>query len=105
MDTGLSGMIGLTLNDKALDRWAKSLHISGIVEKGLMKLNDNSEKKDVTTRKEESPSRIKSNSVDRQKMRNFLTYCLHPFYIAANPDNIVNIYSGGLSTEGINVDN
>ena len=78
---GPSGMVGITFNDKALDRWARSLHLSSLVEQNLMGLNDTSKNKVVTKHKEESISRIKSDSIDRENIRKFLTTCLRPLYI------------------------
>ena len=87
-----------------MDRWARSLHISGQVEQSLLGLKNTVKCKDVTQHKEESLSRMKSDCLDREKIRKFLATCIHPFLIEEHKHDIVNIYSGKLSTKAVNVD-
>ena len=101
---GSSGMMGITFNDKALDRWAKSLHISSLVENSLADLENDSRNNDVTKHKEENPSRINSDAADRVKIRNNFTTCLDPLSIEENPEFIINIHTGKLSAKEVNVD-
>ena len=53
---------------------------------------------------EEGRSRIKSDAVDRDNIRKSLENCLHPFRTSTHPKEIVNIYTGILSDELVNVD-
>ena len=78
---GPSGMVGITFNEKALDRWAKSLHISSLVEQNLLGFKDGTTNNDVTKHKEESLSRIKSDALDRENIQKFLATCIHPFSV------------------------
>ena len=71
----------LAFNEKALDRRAKSLHISSLVEENLSHLDDRSHRKDAVQHKEEFPSRMNSDTIDREKIRNSLPNFLDPFSI------------------------
>ena len=53
---------------------------------------------------EEGRSRIKSDAIDRDNIRKSLKNCLHPFRTSTRPKEIVNIYTGKLSDELVNVD-
>ena len=74
-------MMGLTFNEKALDRLAKSLHISSIMKKNLTALKEVSTSRDVSHQKEEGRSRIIEEEKNREKIRNFLSTFIHPFDI------------------------
>ena len=52
------GLIGITLNKKAVHRWAMSLHICSRLMKDMADLKDSSSV-DITSHKEELASRIK----------------------------------------------
>ena len=91
---GPSGMVGITFNEKALDRWAKCLHISSLVEQNLLGLKDDTTNNDVTKHKEESLSRIKSDALDRENIQKFLATCIHAFSFEEHQTDIVNIHSG-----------
>ena len=95
---GPSGMKGITFNEKSLDGWAKSLHMSSIMEKSLLDL------KESETTIEEGASRIKEDGKYREKIRNFLSTCIHLFGAEDHPPEIVNIHSGKLSNKDVNVD-
>ena len=69
---GPNGMTGLTFNEKALNRWAKILHISSIMGKNLLDLKEASTSRDVSHHKEENRSRIVKDQKDREKIRNFV---------------------------------
>ena len=45
---GPTGMKRMTFNEKSLDHWTKSLHISSIMEKCLLNLKDSATTSDVT---------------------------------------------------------
>jgi hypothetical protein len=101
---GPAGMIGITLNERALDRWATSLHLSSVMEKCFLDLNESSKTKDVTHHKEEGSSRIVAGGKDRYKICNFLTTCIDPFSDVNYPPKIVNVHTGRLSNKDVNVD-
>ena len=101
---GPSGMVGITFNEKALDRWSKSLHISSLVEQHLLGLEGGTTNNYVTKHKEESLSQIKSDTLDRENIQKFIVTCIHAFSIEEHQTDIVNIHSGKLSTKEVNVD-
>ena len=99
-----NGMTGITFNEKALNRWAKILHISSIMGKNLLDLKEASTSRDVSHHKEENRSRIVKGEKDREKIRNFLSTCIHPFYTENHPAEVVNIHNGKLSNNDIDID-
>ena len=56
------------------------------------------------THKEEFPGRIKSDQIDRGKIRKTVESTLHPLDMNENPDGLVNNYSGSISFRTVNVD-
>jgi len=49
---GPSGIVGVTLNENALETWAKSLHISSVLEESLFGLKEGRSKHGVTHHQE-----------------------------------------------------
>ena len=96
---GPEGMKGITLNENALVRWARSLHISSVLEQTLVGLKVSNSTKYILCHKEESQSRIKSDGKDREKLRKCLATCINPLSVEDHPKEIVNIYSGKLSID------
>ena len=64
---GPSGVKGLMFHEKALERWACSLHISTQLEHSLLNLSKKSATKDETHHKEKSHGRIRSDNADMQE--------------------------------------
>ena len=50
------------------------------------------------------PARIKADSVDRDKLRKKLEMCIDPLSTEHHTDGIVNIATGEISSESVNVD-
>ena len=73
---GSNGMVGLTFNEKVLDRLAKSLHISSIMKKTLLALKEVSTSRDVSHQKEEGCSRIIEDEKNHIAMHGILLSCL-----------------------------
>ena len=76
-DNGPGGVIGITLNPKALQRWALAHPISSQLENDLLDMKENHQSKEVTVHKEEGKSRINSDAEDRKKIRVKLNSCIH----------------------------
>ena len=51
-----------------------------------------------------SQRRITIKNKDREKLRKYLATCINPLSVEDHPKEIVNIYSGKLSIDQINVD-
>ena len=101
---GPAGMIGITLNESALEGWARNLHVSSVLEQSLLRLKGNEKNKNVTHYKEESKARMKRDRIGRDKLRRYLVAFIAPFSVHGDPLEIVFIHSGKLSTKEIYVD-
>ena len=97
------GIIGITLRPETLKTWALSLHICSQLELDLEKLSE--ERKDVVqeTHKEEMQSRIASDGKDREGIRNKLRLFIDPLAPSTHSQNIVNIASGLVLPNTVNV--
>ena len=104
MVMGPGGLIGKTLSPSALKRWALSLHICSRLLKDLDDMRDICQLQSVTTHKEEGDSRIMSDSVDRMKICDKLGTCIDPFDPEDHPEGLLNIVSGQISPDLVNVD-
>ena len=99
-----AGMIRIILNESALERWARSLHVSSFLEQNLPGLKGNGTNKSVTHHKEESKEQIKIDSTDCDKLRKYLVTSIVPFSVDDHLQEIVYIHSGKLSAKEIDVD-
>jgi len=80
---GPGGIVGITLNQLAVQRWALSLHTCSRLMKDVAELMEDSNVS-VTTHKEELPSRIKADQKDRQAIRvNSITALIHLILVRA----------------------
>ena len=57
-------------------------------------MNDGCTESEVLTHKEEKPSRIHSDTQDRQNILDKLKTCIDPLDPADNPNGLVNIVTG-----------
>ena len=100
---GQGELIGVTLNPETVKKWALSLHTCNNVLRDLDTMRN---QKDIvkTYHKEELKSRIAADEVDRIKLRNMLNTCVHPLaYADHNPEELINIFSGQISSDKVNV--
>ena len=100
---GPGGLIGVTLNPETVKKWALSLHTCNNVLRDFDTIRN---QKDIvkTYHKEELKSRIAADEVDRIKLRNMLNTCVHPLaYADHNPEELINIFSGQISSDKVNV--
>ena len=58
----------------------------------------------VTLLKEEMPARKQADAVDREKLRKRLTTCIDHLQPEYHPNGLVNIVTGRLSPDVVNVD-
>ena len=101
---GSRGLVGITLRPKTVKQWALSLHACAQVLLDLEKMRERERCKDQVTHKEELSGRIKSDQLERKKIREMLQSTLHPLDMKGNLDGLVNIYSGAISPMTVNVD-
>ena len=102
---GPGGFTGVTLKPKAVQKWANSLHIRTHVLKDLDKMRDRDFLKEKIVHKEEMPSRIKADEVDREKIRRMLESCVNPLVPSRHPETLFNIQSGNIAHENVNAFN
>lgn len=100
---GPGGIIGITLKPETLKTWALGLHICCRLEQDITDLTENNQVKCQETHKEETKARIKSDGADRENIRKKLALCIDPLNPASHPSNIVNIVSGQVADNTVNV--
>ena len=96
----LHGLVDITLQPKTVKQWALSLHACAQVLLDLEKMRDRERCKDQLTHKEELPSRIKSDQIDRSKIWKMLDTMIHPLDIMETPDEL----TGAISPKAVNID-
>jgi hypothetical protein len=101
---GPGRIIGITLKPSTLKRWALSLHIYSQIMKDVTEMRETRRKTTVTEHKEEMPSRIQSDGVDRAKLKDRLSTCIDPLQPDSHPPGLINIVNGRLSPDNVNVD-
>ena len=97
---GLGGLIGIMLNEKAVHRWAMSVHICSRLMKDVAVLKASSSV-EITIHKEELASRInmmKITAIIRGKLQTYID----PLNTASH---LVNIVSGHICTDEVNIYN
>ena len=98
---GPGGLIGITLNEKAVHSWAMSLHICSRLMEDMADLKDSSSV-DITPHKEELVSRFKYDENDKQFVREKLKTCIDPLNTAGQASALVNIISGLICPDEVN---
>ena len=101
---GPRGLTGLTLNQSAVSRWALSLHTCSRLLKDVADMKDK-EYLDDKRHKEEMPSRMAYDEKDRSAVRRKLNLCIHPLKPDEHPTGLVNIVTGRIHPESVNVEN
>jgi len=101
---GARGIIGITLKPSALKRWALSMHACTKIVKGVADMTRGYKEVDVTSHKEEKPSRIHGDNQDRSKIREKLQLCIQPLDNDDHPKGLVNIQTGQIQPESVNVE-
>ena len=92
---GPGGIVGITLNERALCRWALSLHISSRLTKDNIDLKE-ATLVEVDLHKEEYPSRIKTDGDDRNAIGDKLETCVDHLDVSQG-QNLINIVTGKMS--------
>lgn len=100
---GPGGIIGITLKPETRKTWALGLHICCRLEQDITDLTGNNQVECQETHKEETKARLKSDGTDRESIRNKLALCIDPLNPASHPSNIVNIVSGQVADNTVNV--
>ena len=101
---GPGGVIGITLKPSTLKRWALSLHICSQLVQDITEMRETHRQTKVTEHKEEMPSRIRSDGVDREKLKDRLNTCIDPLQPDSHPPGLINVVTGRLCPDNVNVD-
>ena len=99
---GPRGLVGITLKPKAVKQWSLSLHACSQILQDLEEMRGRNNCRDQLKHKEELPGRIKSDSIDRGKIRDKLATMIHPLEVQ-EAAHIINIYTGSVSPVTVNV--
>ncbi len=98
------GLTGITLNDSATRRWALSLHTCSQIIRDITSMRD-AISDNTNHHKEETKACMQSDAADRNKLREKLGQCIHPFNPVGHPPALFNIVSGKLADVSVNVQN
>ena len=100
---GPGGIKGITLKPSSLKKWALCLHTCIQLAKDVTDMKE-TYVKDETQHKEENQGRIKSDTEDRNKIRDKLLLCIDPLDPNNHPkSSIINIATGRIGPETVNV--
>ena len=100
---GPGGIIGITLKPETLKTWALGLHVCCQLEQDTVNLSCNEQDKCQLNHKEKAKSRIKSDRADRENLSKKLELCIDPLDHASHPPSILNIVSGQIANDTVNV--
>ena len=101
---GPGGLIGITLQQGSVKKWAYSLHVLTQILHDLDEMRNARSTKEVTVHKEEKPGRIKADAIKRENLRKKIEQCINPFDVKSHPTEIVNISTGSINPS-VNVEN
>ncbi|KAK3880169.1 hypothetical protein Pcinc_015301 [Petrolisthes cinctipes] len=101
---GPQGLTGLTMNQSAVSLWALSLHKCRRLQKDIADMKDRNFKDDQG-HKEEMASRMAYDEKDRTTIREKLELCIHPLKPDEHPQGLVNIVTGKMNPDTVNVEN
>ena len=88
-----------------MKRWALSLHTYSQIVNDLTDLkDDDGHAVQITKHKEESDARKTSDGVDRTRIREKLSTCIDPLNPAEHQDGVMNIITGMVHQDQVNVD-
>ena len=94
-----SRIIGITLKPATIKKWALGLHICSQLVKDVSEMKENDGQTSVTVHKKEIHARKQADAVDRE-----VTTCIDPLQPENHPNGLVNIVTGRLSPDVVNVD-
>ena len=102
---GPEGLVRNTLNDSTVKIWAMSLHTRTRLKNDLYAMISKDKDTVVLKHKEEGPTRIESDAVDRLNIRRKLETCTNPLDPNSHPDKLMNVVNDRLHSTEANVDN
>ena len=100
---GPGGLKGIEQKENSQTRWALSQHICSQMIKDLYSM-ESSTHNEVTMHKEEGQNRMENDEVVRNKLCEKLAMCIDPLDPSQHLDGLVNIVTGRVAPENVNVD-
>ena len=100
---GPRDLVGVTLKPSTIQRWTLSLHTTSRVESDIDEMRHQQGTREATTHNEEMPGRMASDAKDKGNMQ--LEMCIDPLNSDNHPDGIVNIVTGRIAPNAVNIDN
>ena len=101
---GAGGIIGITLKPSALKKWAFSMHICPLLKQDVAEMSKGYKETEVTTHKEEKPSRVRADHQDRLKILEKLQLSIDRLDSSNHPDGILNVVTGLIALSIVNVE-
>ena len=102
---GARRLIGLTLNEKLVKKWAYGLHICTEIIHDLEEMRTKNDHKNIQVHKEEMPTRVKSHGCDCEKIRIKLEQFINPLEPTQHPTSLVNVSTGYITKDNaVNVE-
>ena len=88
---------------ESLKTWALGLHICSCLEQDIISLVGKEQDISQEAHKEKTKARIVSDGADRKNIRDELKLCIDPLDPTSHPPTIVNIVSGQVADDTVNV--
>lgn len=100
---GPRGLTGLTMNQSAVSHWALNLHICSRLLKDVADMKHWNYKDDQRQKGEMLPRMAYDEKV-RTAAREKLKLCIHSLKLEEHPQGVVNIVTGRINLETVNVE-
>ena len=101
---GQRGIIGNTLKPETLNIWRLSLHTCSRLEEDMSAISSREKNESQDKHKEVAKARMDSDARDRESLRKKIEIYIDPLDPKKHPQSIVNIATGQLAGETVNVD-
>ena len=103
---GRKGVIGITLKPETLKTWAYSLHACNRLINDLNEIRDKEGLPAQTYHKEEMPSRIKADAMDRKALHEKLELIIDLLNPEQHQEGLINVVTGKvINHQSVNVNN
>ena len=101
---GPGGIIGITLKPETLKTWTLGLYICSPLEQDIIRIVGKEHHISQKVHKEEMKTTIAPDGADRQSIQEKLKLCIDLLDPTSHPPTIVNIVSGQVADDTVNVE-
>ena len=101
---GSKGIVGITLKPETLKVWALGRHLSCHLEQSVDDMINGDTETVASKHKEEGRARMKNDGEDRNGLKQMIENVIHPLNPQSHTNCPLNIVSGKVSPETVNVD-